>query len=391
MTNSSGSRIPLAVPNISGREWEYVKQALDTGWVSSAGPHVSAFETEFAAATRALHAVAVASGTAALHLSLLAQRIRPGDEVLLPSLTFVAPANAIRYVGAFPTFIDVDRRHWQLSPQAVRSFLQDDCSPGDRGPVNRHTGRTVSGVVPVDILGHPSDLDALSAIAAEFGLAIVEDATESLGASYRSRLLGGISSPTCFSFNGNKLLTTGGGGMVTTNDPEQAERIRYLSTQAKDDELRYRHNEIGFNYRLTNVQAAIGRAQLERLGEFVANKREISRRYVEAFAPYDMIEPQEEARWARSACWLSTVLLDDRITSGDPALVSVGLDGFGIQTRPLWEPLHRSEAHSASYHGPCPVSDQIQRSALSLPSSTALTSEDQSRVIEAIVRIATTS
>lgn len=385
MTGSAEPRIPLAVPNISGREWELVKDALDTGWVSSAGPHVSAFEEEFAGAIGAAHAVAVSSGTAALHLSLLVVGVQPDDEVVLPSLTFIAPANAVRYVGAFPSFVDVDPDYWQLDPGALRTFLEQACHPGPNGPVNESTGRIVRAVIPVDILGHPADLDALRSIAIEFGLALVEDATESLGASYREQPLGGITAPTCFSFNGNKLLTTGGGGMVTTDDPEQAARIRYLSTQAKDDELRYRHSEVGFNYRLTNVQAAIGRAQLERIDEFVATKRAIAERYTIAFESYEGIEIQREALWAESARWLSTVLLDERLTGGDPTSLSIELDSLGIQTRPLWEPLHRSAAHRGSYHAPCLTAEDIHRRALSLPSSTDLSDLDQIRVIETLV------
>ncbi len=387
MSGPRPRRIPLAVPNISGREWEYVKEALDTGWVSSAGLHVEAFEEEFARATGASRAIAVASGTAALHLSLLAVGVRPGDEVVMPSLTFIAPANAVRYVGAFPAFVDVDERYWQMDAGALRRYLEDDCAPGDDGPVSKHTDRPVRAVLPVDILGHPVDLSAIADVAHEFGLAIVEDATESLGAQYRGVELGSITSPTCFSFNGNKLITTGGGGMVTTDDAEQAGRIRHLSTQAKDDELRYQHGEVGFNYRLTNVQAAIGRAQLERLDEFVAKKRAIANRYDAAFRSVPGIDMQPEAPWARSASWLSTALVDVRLTRGDPAVISIELDASGIQTRPLWEPLHRSAAHRDSYHAPCPVADAVHARALSLPCSTSLTDEDQERVIGALTSL----
>src|SRR5437016_5543839 len=210
--------IPLCVPNSGGNERAYVEECLDTGWLSAAGPFVERFERQFAATLGAAHAVATASGTAALHTALLLAGVRPLDEVVVPSLTFIAPANAVRYVGAWPTFVDVDPDYWQLDPNELRAFLRDDCTVSGGELHNRHTGRRVAAVLPVDILGHPCDLQAITEIAEQYGLAIIEDATESLGAMCGGRPLGQRSRLTCFSFNGNKLMTTGGGGMLITDD-----------------------------------------------------------------------------------------------------------------------------------------------------------------------------
>src|SRR5439155_23977886 len=248
-------------------------------------------------------------GTAALHVALLVAGVRSEDEVIVPALTFIAPANAVRYTGAWPTFVDAEPDYWQLDPAEVRAFLEHDCERRDREVWNRRTGRRVAAVLPVDILGHPCDLDAIHAVAGEYELTVVEDATESLGACYRGRPLGQRSQLTCFSFNGNKLLTTGAGGMVATTDARLAERARYLTTQAKDDPLEFVHAEIGFNYRLSNVQAAIGCAQLERLDEFVARKRQIASRYAHALCGLRGVSVMREAPWATASFWLSTILV----------------------------------------------------------------------------------
>lgn len=377
--------IPLSVPNIGGNEWHYVKECLDTGWVSSVGAFVERFEREFAAAVDAPFAVALSTGTAALHVALLLAGVGPEDEVVLPALSFIAPANAVRYTGAIPVFLDVEPEYWQLDPAAVRAFLEEGCERRSGILRNRVTGRRVAAILPVDILGHPCDLDPLHDLAVRAGLAIVEDATESLGARYRDRLLGSISALSCFSFNGNKLLTTGGGGMLTTADGEMARRARYLSTQAKDDPVEFVHGAVGFNYRLTNVQAAMGCAQLERLEEFLEVKRRIAARYDEAFRKVPGLVPMPQAPWARSAWWLYTVRVTEETFGRSSRDVMHALDAVGIQTRPLWQPLHRSPAHRDAVTTPCPVAERLQQECLSLPCSTGLTAEEQERVIESVL------
>jgi perosamine synthetase len=376
--------IGLCEPHIAGNEWAYLKECLDTGWVSSVGSFVDRFEQEFAHEVGARYAVAMASGTSALHIALLVTGIQPDEEVVVPSLTFIAPLNTIRYAGAWPAIVDVDPDHWQMDPEQLGAFLSTDCMRKGRRLVNRHTGRAVSAVMPVDILGHPCDLDEIHALAAEYGLAVLEDATESLGARYKGRPLGQLSSITCFSFNGNKLITTGGGGMLVTEQESMAMRARYLATQAKDDPLEYVHNAVGYNYRLTNPLAAMGCAQLEQVDAFVKKKRAIARRYTEAFSDLPGITPMREAPWAQSACWMFTMLVDAGEFGRDSRTLLRLLGEQKIQTRPLWEPMHRSRAHVGAFSRPCPVADLVHAQALSLPCSVGLGDADQGRVIDAV-------
>jgi perosamine synthetase len=261
--------IPLSVPSLNGNEWKYVKACLDAGWVSSAGPFVDRFEQEVAGYLGAKYAVATVSGTAALHIALLVAGVRTDDEVLVPTLTFIAPANAVRYVGAWPVFIDVEPDYWQMAPAAVRQFLSDECRKVNGEIRNRTTGRRIAAILPVHILGHPSDSDSIMEVAAEFGLHVVGDATEGLGARYKNRPVGNLADISCLSFNGNKIITAGGGGMIVTDRKDWADRARYLTTQAKDNPVEYEHSQVGYNYRLSNIHAALGCAQLEKLDEYV--------------------------------------------------------------------------------------------------------------------------
>ena len=376
--------IPLSVPNIAGNEWDYVRECLESGWVSSVGAWVDRFEREHAAIVGAPHAVAMGSGTASLHVALSLSGVGDGDEVIVPALTFIAPANAVRYLGAWPVFVDVEEEYWQLDPLEVKRFLEEDCRREDGVTRNRHTGRRVAAILPVDLLGHPSDLDAFEALGREYGLAVVEDAAEAVGAQYKGHPVGHGGAITCFSFNGNKIVTTGGGGMLVTRNEDTARMARYLSTQAKDDSVEYIHGTVGFNYRLTNVQAAIGCAQLEQLDRFVARKREIARFYHDGLAAVPGIRLMREAPWAASTFWLYTVLVNRDIYGMNSRELLAVLEGAGIQTRPLWQPLNRSPAHEKSFARPCPVADLVSRDALSLPSSTNLTEAEQQRVVDAL-------
>lgn len=375
--------MPLVVPEICGNEWLYIKECLDTNWVSSVGSYVERFEKMVAEQAGTKHAIATVNGTAALHVALLLADVQPDDEVLVSSLTFIAPANAIRYVGAHPVFIDAEPRYWQIDPQKVFDFLENDCRWEGGALYNRQTGRRVKAILPVHILGHPADIAPILEIAAKYSLSVIEDATEGLGASYRGASLGSFGNAGCFSFNGNKIITTGGGGMLVTNDDTWAARARYLTTQAKDDPIEYVHNEVGYNYRLTNLQAAMGCAQMEQLDAFVAAKRKIAKRYQESLRSLPGICAPEEASWAFSTFWMFTVLIDEREGIGSRALLRE-LAAKKIQSRPLWQPMHRSPAHSASRGTPCPVAEMLHAEAISLPCSVGLTPEDQERVIETI-------
>lgn len=376
--------IPLCVPELRGNEWRYVKECLDTGWVSSVGPFVEQLEKSVASYVGAAHGVAMSTGTAALHIALLVAGVKPDDEVLVSDLTFIAPANAIRYANAWPVLIDAEPVYWQMNVTRAIDFLENQCTWTNGQLINKNTGRRVSAIVPVHILGHPVDLDPLIEVANKYGLAIVEDATESLGSEYHARKAGNLAHIGCFSFNGNKIITTGGGGMIVTNNPSLAAKAKYLSTQAKDDPIEYAHKETGFNYRLSNVQAALGCAQMELLDEFIAIKRSIAAEYAKAFANLRGVTMMAEASWARSIFWLNTVLIDEDEYGEDSRALMKRLARRGIQARPLWEPLHRSQALAGVQSLGGEVADDINRRALSLPSSVGLTSEQVQEVIGAV-------
>ncbi|MEI7832418.1 MAG: LegC family aminotransferase [bacterium] len=365
-------RIALAEPVMTGNELAYIQECLETNWVSSAGPFVDRFEHMVADYVGVRYAVAMVNGTSALHIALLVAGVEPDDEVLVSTLTFIAPANAIRYANAWPVFIDCEPDYWQMDPARVAHFLEQECTWDGDVVRNRRTGRRVKALLPVHILGHPCAMDALGALAKRFNLAIIEDATESLGARYEGRMTGHLGDAACFSFNGNKIITTGGGGMFVTDDEVWARRARYLSTQAKDDPVEYIHHAVGYNYRLTNIQAAMGCAQMEQLDRYVAAKRRIAAEYTFGFTDVPGITCMQAAPWAESTYWLFTVLVDPAITGIDRRVLLERLAGDGIQTRPLWQCLHQSPAYhpaQASLNG---TAERLQAMGLSLPCSVNL-------------------
>jgi perosamine synthetase len=387
----SEAPVPLCEPCVNGREWTYVKECLDSGWVSSAGPFVTRFEREFAAYVRSGFAVATASGTAALHLALCAVGVRPGDEVLVSALTFVAPANAVRYCGAVPVFVDADPDSWQVSPEALARFLHEETA-SDHGELrNRRTGRVIRALLPVHILGQAAPMAELVVLAREFGLRIVEDASESLGTRVLGpdrewHAVGTVGDVGCFSFNGNKLMTTGGGGMVVTADRATAETVRHLSTQARADAEEYVHDRVGFNYRLTNLQAAVGVAQLECLDRFVEAKCRHAASYGAALSTVPGIHgPETTLSWSRPVPWLYTVRVDPVTFGMDARALRHGLRERGIESRTLWQPLHLSPAHrDEGGVRSCPVAERLYSECLSLPSSVGLEDSRLVRVTEAI-------
>ncbi len=377
--------IPLVVPEIRGNEWRYVKECLDTNWVSSVGSYVERFERMVAKQAETKYAVATVNGTSALHVALLVAGVRPEDEVLVSTLTFIAPVNAIRYVGAWPVFIDAEPVYWQMDATRVVEFLERDCRWSDGTLYNRRTGRRVAAVIPVHILGHPVDLDPIMAVARKFGLKVIEDATEGLGATYKGRGLGCLGDIACFSFNGNKIITTGGGGMLVTNDEEWALRAKHLTTQAKDDPIEYVHGEVGYNYRLTNLLAAVGCAQMEQLEAYVAAKLKIAARYTEKLKNLAGVVSMRSAPWAASTFWMYTILVEEEQFPMDSRQLMRMLGLRKIQCRPLWQPIHQSPAHASKNIVTLPVAEQLARRALSLPCSVGLTESEQDRVIDALV------
>ncbi|HEY7894276.1 MAG TPA: LegC family aminotransferase [Gemmatimonadaceae bacterium] len=380
------SPIQLCVPEIRGNEWAYIKECLDTNWVSSVGEYVDRFERSLASVTGARFAVATSSGTSALHTALMVAGVEADDEVLVSTLTFIAPVNAIRYVGAWPVFIDAEPDYWQMDTARLAQFLEHGCEHRGSALYDRATNRRVRALLPVHVMGHPVDMAPLLDLARRYELVVIEDATESLGARYRGTPVGHMGDVACFSFNGNKLITTGGGGMLVTDREDWARRAKYLTTQAKDDPIEFEHGAVGYNYRLTNIQAAMGVAQMEQLDDYLAAKRRIAERYAAALADVPGLTVMRQASWAQSAWWLYTVLVDPVEFGMDARALMRYLGARQIQTRPLWQPIHQSKPYRGMMPAlGCPISEQLHRQALSLPCSVGLQAEQQTRVIDAIV------
>lgn len=372
--------IPLSVPSLTGNEWNYLKDCLDTGWVSSVGSYVDRFEQSVSEYVGTQFGVATVNGTSALHLSLLACGVQRGDEVLAPSFTFIAPVNAIHYCGAEPVFIGSDPATFNLDPDKVRQFLTEECTREADVVLNRRTGRRVSAILPVHIFGHPVDMDPLNAIAAEFQLPVIEDASESLGSDYRERKTGGLAKVGCFSFNGNKIITCGGGGMVTTSDEALASHIRHLSTQANRRPFEYEHDEVGFNYRLTNIQAALGVAQLEQLDGFLEIKRRNACLYRELLAEIPQVELAWEEPWARSNFWLCALL----VPPADRGPLMEFLLERQVQVRPAWKLMHTLSMYQHCQTYQLEETEAAYARCISIPSSVQLSKADIRYVVECI-------
>lgn len=374
-------RIPLAEPVLRGREWEYVKECLDTGWVSSVGSYVTRFEEMVAAAIGAKHAIAAVNGTAALHIALQLAGVKADTEVIAPTLTFIASANVVRYAGADPVFVDCDAETWQMDLDLVEEFLNQQTELRDDARYNKRSGRRVAAILPVHVLGCPVEMDRLLDLGQRFNIPVVEDATESLGTLYRDRGMGAFGLSGGISFNGNKILTTGGGGMIVTDDDETARHARHLTTQAKANPAEYIHDEVGYNYRLTNVLAAIGCAQMEQLDTVLATKRRIAENYHQAFPN---LVWQKAPASAQVNHWLPTA----RINPGECGISARDLvrklSAAGITARPLWQPMHLSPAHGSSASLGGGVASALFQECISLPCSANLAESDQDFVIATI-------
>lgn len=370
-------RIPLAEPTLGGNAARYIQECLTTNFVSSVGPFVDRFEREFAAAVGSRYAVACASGTAALHLAIRVLGVGPGDEVFVPTLTFVASANPIRYERATPVLVDVEEETLNLDPGIVVDELDRRARLGLRQP---------RAIEVVHLLGHPADLAPLLAAAERHGVPVIEDASEAVGATYAGgplagRAVGSIGRLGCFSFNGNKLITTGGGGMVTTDDESIARRARHLSTQARLPGRAYDHDEVGYNYRLSNLAAALGVAQLEQLPDLLAARRAVAARYDVAIAALPALRPAARASWADPSFWLYTA----RLAAPDAVARDRVLDALAsaaIDARPIWTPIHVMAPYADAPRLGGAVAERIFAAAISLPSSSSLAPAAQDRVIE---------
>jgi len=362
-------RIFLSPPHLSGRELELLREAVESNWIAPLGPNVDAFERELAEVVGVPNALALSSGSAALHLALVVLGIGPGDEVACSSFTFSSSANAIVYAGASPVFVDCDDT-WTMDPELL-----------DRALAERPR---IKAAMPVDLYGQCCDYDAIAAVCEPRGVSVVQDAAESLGASYRGAPAGGQGAFAAFSFNGNKVITTSGGGMLVSRDRERLEHARKLSTQAREPVPHYEHTEIGFNYRLSNLLAAVGRAQLEVLPERVAARRQINARYRELLdAPGISFMP--EADYGRSNCWLTCIVVEPEESGTDRERIRLALEAEDIESRPLWKPMHLQPVfRDAPIFGGDTSAGLFER-GLCLPSGSALSDEDQDRVVEILL------
>ena len=367
-----GERAGLHEPEFAGNEWTYVRDTIDTGWVSSAGSYVDRFEEMLAERIGVTRVVATGSGTAALHLALLMAGVEPGDEVLTPALTFVATANAVVYCGAIPHFVDASEQTLGIDPQRLAAHLERIGERVDGALVNRDTGRPIRAVLPMHTFGHPVDLDPLIEVCERFGIVLVEDAAESIGSYYKGRPTGGIGPVGALSFNGNKTVTTGGGGAVIVRDAQLAARAKHLSTQAKvPHRWEYIHDAVGFNYRLPNLNAALGCAQLEQLDGFVADKRRLAERYMDAFASIPGVRFFVEAPFARSNYWLNAILLDEPDLAQRDAVLGATNDA-GLMTRPVWRLMHRLPMYAHAPRDSLAVSEALEARLVNIPSSARL-------------------
>ncbi|HZR91464.1 MAG TPA: aminotransferase class I/II-fold pyridoxal phosphate-dependent enzyme [Gaiellaceae bacterium] len=364
-------RIFLSPPHLSGRELDLLRDAVESNWVAPLGPHVDAFERELAALVGVPHALALSSGTAALHLALVALGVGSGDEVACSSFTFSASANPIRYVGATPVFVDADPGTWTMDPELLAEALAER--------------PRIRAVVAVDLYGQCCDYDAIAAVCAERGVAIIQDAAESLGATYRNRPAGAQGAVAACSFNGNKVITTSGGGMLLSRDADLVAHARKLSTQAREPAPHYEHVEIGFNYRLSNLLAAVGRAQLEMLRERVAARRRVNERYRELLAGVPGISFMPEAPYGRSNCWLTCIVVDPDEAGTDRESIRLALEGEDIESRPLWKPMHLQPVYATAPAYGGGVSAALFERGLCLPSGSALTASDQERIVETLL------
>lgn len=364
--------VALHEPAFQGNEWAYVKECLDTGWVSSVGKFVDRFEHDLASYTGAGYAVAVVNGTAALQVALTVSGVRAGDEVLVPAMSFVATANAVWHAGAQPHFVDSDENTLGMSMPALEAHLDEVVEMREGKAFNRHTGRRLAAVVPMHTFGHPVDLSSLAAIADRYGLAVVEDAAESLGSYFDGRHTGTFGRCGVLSFNGNKIITTGGGGAILTDDAELARRAKHLTTTAKaPHRWSFSHDEIAFNYRLPNLNAALGCAQLEQVGAFLAGKRRLAERYETAFADFSGVTFVKERAGTQANYWLQTLLLDvDHAVYRDDLLAA--LNDAGFMSRPVWDLLSGLPPYRESPAAALSVAQSLAERIVNIPSSPGL-------------------
>jgi pyridoxal phosphate-dependent aminotransferase EpsN len=366
-------RILLSVPHMEGHEEAFVREAFATNWMSTVGPNIDAFEREFGTVVGA-PSVALASGTAAIHLGLRLLGVGPGDEVFSPTLTFVASVNPIVYLGARPVFIDSDRTSWNLDPQRLHDALKE----------RARKNRLPRAVVVVHLYGQSADLAPILESCARFDVPVLEDAAEALGTQYRGRQVGTFGQVGAFSFNGNKIITTTGGGMLVAKAPAWVDRARFWSTQARDPGVAYEHTQLGYNYRLSNVLAGIGRGQLQVLEKRVEQRRAVAFAYRDELADVPGIDLMPQAPFGRHTNWLSVFLVDEARFGIDRSELIRRMDAMGIESRPVWKPMHMQPLYRSAERFGGEVAEDLFARGICLPSSSSLSSDEQRRVIDAV-------
>lgn len=371
---SNRKRIFLSPPHMSGQELEFVKQAFESNYIAPLGPHVDAFEKEFAAMVGTPHSTAVSSGTAAMHLAMRLLGVGRGDMVLAPSFTFIGGVSPATYLGAEISFVDSDRTSWNLDPD----LLAEELSYRDM------EGRLPKAVITADILGQPADLDRILATCDQYHVPVVSDTAEALGAMYKGRHAGSGAALIVYSFNGNKIITTSGGGMLASEDGALIEKARFLSQQARDAATHYEHTQIGYNYRMSNIVAAIGRGQLQVLNERVERKRWIFDYYRKALAAIPGVEFMPEAPYGRATRWLTVVLITPEVFGADRETVRLALEKENIESRPVWKPMHMQPVFKGAPMRGGSVCEDIFRRGLCLPSGTAMPETDLNRIVDII-------
>jgi len=367
-------RIPIAEPDLSGNEEKYVIECIRTGWISSKGKFVDQFEEKFASYIGARHAIAVSSGTAALHLALAALDIQPGDEIIMPAFTMIACANVAKYLDAKPVLVDSEISTWNIDPNKIEEKITDK----------------TKAIIVVHIYGHPADMDPIMKIAKKYGLYVIEDAAEAHGAEYKGRKVGSIGDIGCFSFYANKIITTGEGGMITTNDDKIAEKVRKLRDQGYNLTMRkwLIHDVIGYNYRLTNLQAAVGLAQLERIEEFINRHRENAYYYNSLLSNIRGVTLPPEMPWAKNVYWMYTCLINEEVTKVTRDELMHKLETYGIDSRASFLPIHMQPPYKSIYaQEKYPVAEMLGKRGINLPSGNSTTKMDIQYVVTAIKEI----
>jgi dTDP-4-amino-4,6-dideoxygalactose transaminase len=370
-------RIYLSAPDIGQAELNHVLEAFSTNWIAPVGPHIEAFEKEFAAVVGSPHAVALSSGTAALHLALRLAGVGAGDEVLCSSLTFVASAAPITYLGAKPVFIDSEEQSWNMDPAIVTEVIERKAK----------AGKVPKALVLVHLYGQSADINPIKACCDKYGVKLIEDAAEALGATYHDKAPGSVGLAGIHSFNGNKIITTSGGGMLVTADAEMARQARFLATQARDAAPHYQHSTIGYNYRLSNVCAGIGRGQLSQLKQKVARRRAHFDAYAAAFKNIPGITMQTEAPWGQSTRWLTCLLVDSKQAKLTREDLRLGLEKSDIESRPIWKPLHMQPIFADAEYFGRGVCDKLFETGLCLPSGSGMSDAERVQVIDGMLKI----